>query len=283
MARRWAQIVAVCLVLWWAAAPGGLAAAAPASGAGDVVGFNDIQVPAGTVVKNVVVMGANATIAGTVTDEVVVINGDVTLLPTAVIHDRVVVIGGDVHAAEGADFGKGLVRIGPEFASVGGLAVAGMALLLWWLLKMALLVALVLVPLLLVWLWPAGAAEMSRLVEASPGRCLAAGLLCGVAVLVVMLLLFISLIGIPLAIMFGLVALLAAAAGMGGVSLAVGRRLPINAPAGKTTLHTAAYGAVLLALAASVPLAGFLAAAVFLTIALGTFALKIFTMSGSAK
>lgn len=273
--KHFAQIIAVCLALLWAASPAG-AAAGPGEN-GDVVGFSDIQVPAGAVVKNVVVMGANAVIAGTVTDEVVVINGDVTLLPTAVVHDRVVVIGGDIYAAEGASFGKGLVRIGPQFVGAGGLAVAGVALLLWWLVKIALLAALVLMPPLVVWLWPGGAAEMSRLVEHSWSRCLAAGLLGGLAALVVMLLLLITILGIPLALTVGLAALLAAAAGMGGVSLAVGRRLPFSPPPEKPAVYTALYGAVLLALAASVPLAGFLVIAVSLVLALGTFIVKIFT------
>lgn len=270
---RYGRILLFCLALFWVAVP---VAGAAAAGS-DMVGFSDIQVPAGTVVKNVVVMGANAVIAGTVTDEVVVINGDVTLLPTAVVHDRVVVIGGNIRAAEGASYGKGLVRIGPEFVGAGGLAVAGVAMLLWWLLKILVLAVLVVVPVLVAWLWRAGTEDMSRLIEHGLARCLTAGVLGGLIVMAVTLLLFLSIIGIPLAIVVSLIAFLASAAGMGGVSLAVGRRLPLPPPTKNPVAYTTLYGAILLALTASVPLAGFLVIAAALTVALGAFILKIFT------
>jgi hypothetical protein len=111
-ATFWGIVAVLVLLGILALAPP--AGAATAGGAqtstGSIVEFDqNITVPSGTTVDNVVVFGGSATIAGTVRDTVVGIGADVTLQPTAQVgtaggagDTSVVVVGGTLTSAPGA-------------------------------------------------------------------------------------------------------------------------------------------------------------------------------------
>jgi hypothetical protein len=196
-----------------------------------------------TVTGDVVVIGADARIAGSVTGDVVVVGGDLHLAPTARIGGDAVPIGGKYTREGGATVAGATVVVDasmPGAAALGNLgghkgasrpieptesrAFANVAGVAGWGAGLACLLVL---GLLFQSAWPERSRNLRRTVEASPGSSLLVGSLVSLGLFFVILLLTISLIGIP-AVPF--VALAASAVWLIGITAlceAVGDRLPL--------------------------------------------------------
>jgi hypothetical protein len=244
---------------------------------GNIVNFGDTEVPLGFTVKNVLVIGGNAIIDGTINDEVVVINGNLTLKSTANVHDRAIVLGGNLVADDGAYIGKGVFRIGGDFAFAGTLVAAGAVIMSLWVMNALMTAVLAIWPGIMAWVWRSGVEDVSARVSESPVRAVAVGGLGLLTLFILTVLLSITMIGIPVALFVVMVAVGTIAAGMGGICHAMGRHLPlISQQEPGSVFRKTVTGAGMSALLFNIPVLGFLALLVISTAAFGGIVMKIF-------
>jgi hypothetical protein len=169
------------------------------SGAGvdTLVAVNSPADVAGTVRDTLVIVNQTATLSGEVGRDVVVANGTLRLEPTARIGGDVVLINGSLDQADGAVIGGSVVErsgasIGAEFNRV----TAAVSFVAW--LGMTLLVVLV----ALGWVAIGGRqlSEIAGLLGARPGLAAGAALIFWILLPIVVIIAFISVIGVPLGI-----------------------------------------------------------------------------------
>lgn len=256
--------------------------AAPMTNA-NIVGFNDTYVPPDAIVKNVVVVGGDVTIAGKVRDEVVVINGNVRLAATANIRDRVIVLGGDLLTEDGVYIGKGIFRIGGNFPFAATIISVATVILLLWSINVLFTVGLAVLPLFFAWGWKKGVLDLSEITRTSPLKAVIVGILGGLAALFIMLIFAITLFGIPVACFLAILLILAVVAGLSGICHAVGQIFPIafNGTERSVFINTLC-GSMELALAFNIPLAGTLILLLSCIAALGAVLIKFFTQKAES-
>jgi hypothetical protein len=205
---------------------------------------------------DVVVLSGDAHIAGRVSGDVVVVFGDLQLDPLAQIGGDAVVAGGALNQAPESKvqgdtgelpqlqqhaLGVSAWLARPEVPSVASKApsieVDGERTLsspftgqpAWLRVTTSLLACLLvfLVGHFFLWLAPERARNLRRTIEAAPGTSLLMGSIVSVALSLVSIVLFISIIGWVALPFVGLGAALVAALGMGGLLEAIGDRLPL--------------------------------------------------------
>ncbi|EAX48764.1 hypothetical protein TcarDRAFT_2453 [Thermosinus carboxydivorans Nor1] len=273
--KRFINILLMCFLLVFSTVMPVLAAAVTN---GNIVSFTDAEVPADATVENVIVVGGNAIIAGNVKDEVVVVNGNAILTSTAYIRDHVIVLGGDLRAESGAYVGKGVFRFGGNFDLAATLMGAGIVILALWMFKLFLTLSLIIIPVLFAWAWPVGVEEVGEIIGAGPTKAAVAGIFGGLAAIILIIFLAMTIIGLPVAVIAGLLVLVTIAAGLGGVSLAIGQNLPLNITPGNAKPVTGTLlGAVLIALVFNVPVFGIIALTGACATAFGGMLMKWFT------
>lgn len=166
-----------------------LAAAAPAAA--------EVYVPRGTTVEEIRVVGEDVRVDGVVRGSVWIVGGILTVGPGGEAWD-VTVIAGAIRTAPGARLRGDVYHVGGSPPELGGSRIAVAFL------------AIVVVRALLVWLVAAAARALSgsRYLDAlatraseAPGRTLAAGALASVGALALALLLALTVVGIPVALM----------------------------------------------------------------------------------
>ncbi len=244
---------------------------APAPGpAADRVTFGeDVVVRAGERVGDVVTMGGDVVVEGEVMGDVVSMGGDVELREGGVVHGELVTMGGEVTVDEGARLHGGNVgmnvprfrgRIGDrdydDEGHGGGGAVGD------WLRKAVGSAArhalLFLLGVLLLALAPERLGALRVVIARSPVRACASGLLGFVGAVVLTVVLVITILGIPAAIIVALGAFAAVYVGLVAVASVVGAALPVTALRDRPILQLAA-GIFVLYLASLVPVIGALA------------------------
>ena len=283
------------------AAPPTVPAATPASpasrrAASDRVSFGgNVTVRSGEVVESVVTMGGDATIEGEVLRDVVTMGGDVRVRRGAVVHGEIVAMGGEVKVDEGAqasarvelgatshgltvrgrdahDDEDAEARVDDASATAANAAASAAGELAEWLRETLASASrhalLFLFGLLLLGLAPARLDEVTRTVAALPTRAGATGALSAVAALVLGVVLTITLVGIPGAILLALVTAVGVYAGLVAVAAVLGRLLPVPALAARPVLQLAA-GVLALFLVSRVPIVGGLAPLVAALVGLG--------------
>ena len=282
-------------------APATAPAATPASAAArrdarDRVSFGgNVTVRSGEVVESVVTMGGDATIEGEVLRDVVTMGGDVRVRRGAVVHGEIVAMGGEVKVDEGAqasarvelgatshgltvrgrdahDDEDAEARVDDASATAANAAASAAGELAEWLRETLASASrhalLFLFGLLLLGLAPARLDEVTRTVAALPTRAGATGALSAVAALVLGVVLTITLVGIPGAILLALVTAVGVYAGLVAVAAVLGRLLPVPALAARPVLQLAA-GVLALFLVSRVPIVGGLAPLVAALVGLG--------------
>ncbi|WP_425058153.1 hypothetical protein SCACP_28010 [Sporomusa carbonis] len=247
------------------------------SGLRDVVKLEDVIIPQGDMVDNVVVMGGNVTIAGAVKDEVVVINGDLTLQQTAQLNERAFVIGGQIIREEGAVVRKGFVNVGPGFANLTSILLAGAIVLLLGFVTLAVAAVLVVIPPILAWYFPKKNSQLQTICERYFLKNMKLGILSSIAFFIIEALLVISIIGLPLALLLGALFLAAAILGVSGLCTSIGTRIAARiGSADKPILIQTLYGSVAVALIANIPFVGLLALLFVVLFGIGAVAIDMF-------
>jgi hypothetical protein len=197
--------------------------------------------PGQTVDGDITVMFGNATVAGTVNGDVNVIGGDAEERPGALITGQVNMLGGDLTS-----------EVFPWAPRQALREAYGTDMSVLWRIAWDVVVLLVFL------VFPVRTRIALERLERHPGLCAAVGLLGWVAVIPVALLLFVSILLIPL-IPVELVALVIGVfVGKAALSLMVGRRLMelMNASHTATPLASLVAGLVLLTAAELVPFLG---------------------------
>jgi len=197
----------------------------------------------------VVVVGRSLEIRGTVRESVLVVDGDLTVLPGGRVGKDVAVLGGQVTLAPGARVGGAVVQAGDRLAWLT--PRTGLWLLLAY--KAATALLILLGGLLAVVLFPRRLDGVGRAARAAPLRIALAGLLGYLVAALAVVLLAITVIGLPLALALLVATLLAGLAGVAGASLAIGERLQA---AGWRGQEPAITGLGILALLSLVPVLG---------------------------
>ena len=189
---------------------------------GKVRVFSDVVVPAGeTVDGDVVAVFGSATIGGHVTGSVVAVMGTVKLLPGAQVGEDAVAVGGGLDQSTGSSVGGETVSVGflpltnigvPPLAALLGMVLIGWALSVFfaWLLDLLFRERLVRVAL-----------TASR----QPGASFLVGLISKPLLIIAIVLLVVTVIGIPVAFMLPLAYTLALWAGQLAVTYLLGCRL----------------------------------------------------------
>lgn len=242
----------------------------------DIVEWKDVVIPRGAVVDNVVVIGGNVTIAGTVKDEVVVINGNLTLEKTAQLGKRAFVIDGRIIQEEGAVVKKSFVNIRPDSANLTSLFFASSMVLLLEFIKLAVGVFIVIIPPILVWGGGAKSNGFRMICERYFLKNITLGILSSFAFLIVETLLIISIVGIPLAILLGVLFLVAMILGVSGLCMTIGVR--IAAKIGLIEKHIfiqVLCGSTVIALVVNIPFAGILVLFVVMLFGIGAVMMKL--------
>jgi len=232
----------------------------------DVVAIRgDVRLEPGAVARDVVaVLGSVKLEGGATAREVTAVLGSVEVGPGAVVEQNVTAVGGSVkpdpHAAIGGE--QTSVSI-PGLASLGG--IFGSSLLgggdspLWMigqvLAKFALYFAL---GLLIVALFPRRVDSVAGAMIASPWKSTFTGLLGIVATPVLVLLLVVTIIGIPLVAVVALLVLAAGVLGFTALSFHVGRSLPLRVERSAWVLQLA-IGTAIVVLVTQIPIVGGLA------------------------
>lgn len=230
----------------------------------------DVNIPEGQEVENLILIGGNAVVAGSVRDEVIVIYGNLVLKPTARVGDRVAVVGGGLSQDPGAMVGKGIYRLDLGTTTLNGLFLGAMAFLGLEALRLAGFVALILaatlinLPLVRVAERAAGLAAVKLRKGVLLGLVGSLGLGAAVSLFVL------TIVGIPFALLLILAGLAMAIFGLSVLSRSLGQavvdRLGWFPWPGWAS---AALGSALLALLASAPLFGLLLLIALQAIGLG--------------
>jgi len=234
---------------------------------------------------NVVTMGGDADVGGTVVGDVVTMGGDIRVRPGGVVHGRVQTMGGEVVREDGAGGGSAGVALSVPgavdersftwshegghdssgvFAYVVETAEAGLRYAL-----------LFLGALLFAFFAPERFGRLHQAVRRAPLRSLAGGPVGMTAAGLLTIVLCITILGLPVAFGLGLTAFVAACAGLATVGHLLGMALPLAALEDKPVVRLGA-GILVLFLVTRVPVFGWLAFLVALTIGIGAVVLTRF-------
>lgn len=219
-------------------------------------GASPIIVPAHSTVERVVVWGQDVRIAGTVKEIVVVIYGDIYLEPTAKA-DLVMDLGGHVYDYSDKTSYKDILEVSFNQPLLNQLLLAGSLILGLWSLRLTLSFLGILVLTALGWVFRNRFKTARELLQERGLRMFGLGLALALVVLSVSILLTFTVIGIPLALLLGVVAAVSAVIGL----------VPVMGYLGEKLLHTRLIShppliyffaqAVLVVSLANLPLAGF--------------------------
>ncbi|MDP4159183.1 MAG: hypothetical protein Q8911_05380 [Bacillota bacterium] len=176
-------------------------------------GNTPLVVPAGHTVESVFAVSTDAHIAGSVKDVVLVINGDVYLEPTAQT-DLVIDLGGQVINPSNIPVPTGVFRLTftPKFTNE--LMIGGAMILCLWLVRLILSVFAIVLFTGLGYLLRNRIQQGVTLLAASPIKILSIGAAASLIILGLILILSLTVIGIPVAMLIALIATIAALLGM---------------------------------------------------------------------
>jgi hypothetical protein len=211
-------------------------------------------VPGNQTVDDVVVVGGDATIMGTVNDSVVVINGNVDLKASAKINGFVLVLGGNVQQEQGAVVMDEIINLSFDNATKNSLLIGGGLVVGTWLVQLALNVLLVMLPVLTVYLCKQRINPFVDHARKSPGYLLYIGFFSSLILIALTVLLLVTIIGIPFAILIMVIVALAFIIGMAALSILIGER--IQWTMGRSEWLIALTGSILLVSFMNIPFIG---------------------------
>jgi hypothetical protein len=236
-------------------------------------------VPENQTVSDVVVIGGDATIAGTVSNSVIVINGDVHIQSKSHIQGFVLIIGGQLQQDAGAEISDDIISISFDDATINSLIIGGGLIIGIAALQLAGTLLLILIPILFTLLGKRHtAAFIDRFRIASRGKLIYIGFFTGLLIMAASLLLLLTVIGIPLILVFAVIILVALAFGITVISQLLGEQM--KSTLGKPDWIKSAFGAFFLASAVNIPFVGFLILIVIVVFSLG---ISVFWITGKIK
>ncbi|GIP37111.1 hypothetical protein J31TS4_03910 [Paenibacillus sp. J31TS4] len=219
-----------------------------------VFAHQSTNVPADQTLDDLVVLGGDATIHGTVNDSVVVLNGNLKLTATARIHGVMLVVGGTVEQEEGAAVSNAILNVSFDSATRNSLLLGSGLVLGTWLVQLAGSVLLVLLTTGIVYFSKEKLQSIVDRSRRSPGYVLLVGCLSGLILLAVTILLFVTVIGIPVALIMSMLLAAAFLVSFAALSMMIGEGW--NGMLGRPRWMAALAGAVLLVSLLNIPFVG---------------------------
>jgi len=239
------------------------------------VGEN-INVPEGAEVKTVVAVGGSVTIAGKVVEDVVAIGGNVSLSRSAMVGGDVVAVGGSVQKDPNAIIKGSVTEVKVPTAMVTKGLGWGVALF-----SLLSFLAFLVLAVILVGLFDKYLGAISYYVERLPGHSLLWGLLAGLLTVPIILLLVISVIGIPFIPVLIMLLIAAGVFGYIAASQLIGKLfLKTVRIYNKPMITEVACGLVLLFILSFLPVLGWIVKALVGTMGLGAVIITRFGTQG---
>jgi hypothetical protein len=258
---------------------------------GDAIAVGGSAYVDGTVEGDVVALGGTVEVRGHVTGSVRANGGNVVLHSSAVVDGNASAVGGTVTREPGASVGGGQTTppsTAPSFpfppAPAPGVIppalpwwlpgmIAGVLFMLhslFWAGHLLVLATFVGTAWLVAVLFPRAVARVAAVLERDPVMALVAGVVAWPVVMVLTVLLAISVVGLPLALSMPAAVIVAAQLGLTAVALLIGQRAHAS-----EAVRESVVGAVLLAIAFSLPGLGYLVGLAAVTWGLGGVVLTL--------
>lgn len=198
----------------------------------NILNEKNTVMPANEKVDNVIVIGHDIDIKGKVDISAIVINGNLHISKTARINGLVLVLNGSVVQDPGSYVKENILAFKFRSETLNHLLLGGALLLGTWLLRFALSVCFVLMSVLIGLLLKQKGARSLSLMKQQPGKLFLIGAIACFALAGVILLLVITIIGLPFAIILVAPPVVAFIIGLAMISQAVGEKLipGTNAP-----------------------------------------------------
>ncbi len=181
--------------------------------------------PANEKVDNIIVVGHDIDIKGKVDISAIVINGNMKISKTAKINGIVLVINGNVNQEAGAYVKENILAFKFKSDTVNHLLLGFGLLISSWLIRFVLSVGLILLAILVSILMKSRGEQSLRLFKQQTGKLIIVGALASFALIGIILLLIISVVGIPIAILLVLPPLIAFIIGVTILSQYIGAKL----------------------------------------------------------
>lgn len=231
----------------------------------------DTVVPANQVVDDVVVVGADTTIWGTVNDSVIVFNGNLQLKASAKVNGFVLVVGGQIQQEEGAFIADEIINLSFDKATQNSLLIGGGLVIGTWLLQLAISIVLIVLPVLTILILKKRIDPFVVHARQASGRLLVIGFFSSLILIALTVLLLVTIIGIPFAIVLLIAVLLANIIGMAALSMIVGEK--VQGMFGRSNWVISLTGSILLVSLMNIPLVG-----VILYVGILVFSIGILTL-----
>jgi len=229
----------------------------------------------GQKVENIFLYGEDGIIAGEVTEEVVVINGDLTLTKTARIHDRVFLVGGKLTQEPGAKVGKGIFQINLANENLKSLLLGVGVFALIELIKLFLALFIFLASLASLFVLKNKVSKAKAMLQAKMLKTGLLGLFATIGLGLLFTALIITVWGIPVAILLGLVLLILLPVGLGALSAMIGELLLRSFAWGEKPFYQVLIGSLFIVALLSFPVLGALWGVLILILALGALATSL--------
>jgi hypothetical protein len=221
MIRRRLVLLCVWCVLFL------FSAVVPASAAGgDWFRHQDTIVTQDQQVENVVVAGGDVEIRGTVRDAVLVLNGNLTIKKTARIKGGVFVFGGVIKQETGASVSDNVLNLSLDTPTQNNLLAAGGALVGYWFLKLAVSLVLLIVPIFIAVAAKDRIMVFSKQIHHSFRQLVLIGLAVTLLLGSLLVLLSLTVLGIPVALVILAVLLLFFFIGLASAAVWIGQMIP---------------------------------------------------------
>ncbi|SEB46094.1 hypothetical protein [Paenibacillus sp. GP183] len=225
-------------------------------------------IPANQTVDDVVIIGGDADILGTVNSSIIIINGNAHIHSSAHIDGFVLIIGGTLEQDTGAVITNDVINISFDDATKNSLLIGGGLVLGIWVVQLAGSLMMLLVPILMFVFGKKGTADfVEQYREVPPGRILYTGFFSGLILAAVTILLLLTVIGIPLILLVGLIVIVSFAFGLTALSHFLGERF--QDASGKAGWIVAAIGAFVLMASVNIPFVGGIILLLMLLFSLG--------------
>lgn len=184
--------------------------------------------PANEKVDNIIIIGHDIDIKGKVDASVIVINGNLTISKTAKINGLVLVINGDVNQVPGSFVKENILAFKFKSDTVNHLLIGFVLLLSSWLIRFFLSIGFVLMTVLASLLIKNRGNESLQLMKNQTGKLIIVGMASSLAIFGIILLLFLSVVGIPIALLLILPFFIAVIIGLTILSQYLGKKLITN-------------------------------------------------------
>jgi hypothetical protein len=239
----------------------------PVLAAENIVHYKKTVVPENQKVESVLVIGDNASIDGTVRTAVIVINGDLQIHQTANIKGPVLVLGGKVEQEKGAKIGEHIVSFYLNDPTQNSFIFGGALFFGVWFIQLIGSMLLVVLTVLTGMVVRNKLNHVNKQIHQQLGRLFVTGAITSFALLAICILLFISVIGIPVVILLIIGTLCSFLIGMSLLSKEIGEQM--KGMDGKPAWLVLTTGSVILVSLMNIPLIGGLVILLIIWLSLG--------------